>query len=229
MVFYFLMLIGFSGQSQIVAMTDNAGCLLTGTVYDAESREPLNAKVIVESLPKSGVADTLYTNSTGGFRINLKTSLVYHIEVHSDFYLIQSEKIEVPDSMSDKEIHREIFLSKIYVVTDIRPGPVFFEQDKYNLTEKSSKVTANYAEMFQGLNIKIVLEGHCDSIEAKNNASLSIKRARIVRKQLISCGMIRNQIQIEGMKDTHPMYPNNTPEGRSMNRRVEIKIMEEKK
>jgi chemotaxis protein MotB len=77
----------------------------------------------------------------------------------------------------------------------------------------------------------IRIEGHTDSIpqegwEFPDNWALSQERARQVLLFLIDSGLPtdRRLLQPIGYADTHPIDTNETPEGRSANRRVEIII-----
>ncbi len=71
----------------------------------------------------------------------------------------------------------------------------------------------------------LVVEGHTDSRgSAADNQALSLARAQSVRSYLISRGIPESQIEAAGMGPTRPVAPNETPEGRANNRRVEIVV-----
>lgn len=71
--------------------------------------------------------------------------------------------------------------------------------------------------------IKIRLEGHTDqSGPADFNMILSVKRANAVKKYMVSKGVYSYQIEVKGMGETNPKYPEDTEEGKEKNRRVEI-------
>lgn len=72
---------------------------------------------------------------------------------------------------------------------------------------------------------KIVVEGHTDSQgKADFNQDLSLKRASAVRDYLVSRGIAGDRISATGLGSTRPIAPNNNPEGRANNRRVEIVV-----
>ncbi|MEO8840244.1 MAG: OmpA family protein [Kofleriaceae bacterium] len=68
-----------------------------------------------------------------------------------------------------------------------------------------------------------VVEGHTDNqgTDAINN-ELSTKRANAVRDYLIVRGVASEAITAQGFGSTRPVGDNKSPEGRAMNRRVEI-------
>ncbi len=81
-------------------------------------------------------------------------------------------------------------------------------------------------EMFKGSDIKI--EGHTDNVPIKtvrfpSNWELSAGRATsVLRYFRDTLGMSENRLSISGYADMKPIGDNNTKEGRSLNRRVEI-------
>lgn len=68
--------------------------------------------------------------------------------------------------------------------------------------------------------------GYTDAIGSDNyNIKLSQQRAQSVVDYLVSKGVERNNLTIVGYGEANPVATNDTDEGRSMNRRVEIKIL----
>ncbi len=72
---------------------------------------------------------------------------------------------------------------------------------------------------------KVRLAGHTDNVgKPEDNKALSQARAESVRRQLIEYGCSPDAIRAFGYGDTKPVAPNDTEEGRQLNRRVEITI-----
>ena len=68
--------------------------------------------------------------------------------------------------------------------------------------------------------------GHTDSVGSETyNQQLSEKRARSVAQYLAGRKILQDRLLLVGRGETQPVASNNTPEGRSQNRRVEIKIV----
>ncbi|TGD70831.1 type VI secretion system protein TssL [Mangrovimicrobium sediminis] len=76
----------------------------------------------------------------------------------------------------------------------------------------------------------ISVEGHTDNVPIKGNHfesnwDLSAARALTVAKELMKQGTVREaRFMVVGHADTRPLKPNDTPENRAANRRVEIVI-----
>jgi OmpA-OmpF porin, OOP family len=67
------------------------------------------------------------------------------------------------------------------------------------------------------------VEGHTDSDgSADLNQRLSEARAKAVMDQMIEMGIAANRLTSTGHGQSNPMAPNNTPEGKAQNRRVEF-------
>lgn len=76
----------------------------------------------------------------------------------------------------------------------------------------------------------IVIDGHTDNTGTeKHNMALSIDRATTVEKYLRNLGVSASRITTNGFGETLPKVSNDTPEGRSQNRRVEIGIVANEK
>lgn len=69
------------------------------------------------------------------------------------------------------------------------------------------------------------LYGHTDAIgEKEHNRQLSIQRAKNVSAELVKMGISNSRLSSFGFSETQPLADNRLPEGRMMNRRVEVHI-----
>jgi arylsulfatase A-like enzyme len=57
-----------------------------------------------------------------------------------------------------------------------------------------------------------------------NNQQLSLRRAQTVANFLVSQRVNPNLVSAQGLGDTDPVAPNDTPQGRAQNRRVELTL-----
>jgi outer membrane protein OmpA-like peptidoglycan-associated protein len=73
---------------------------------------------------------------------------------------------------------------------------------------------------------RLLVSGHTDNVgSAESNLRLSERRARAVETYLSNRGVGKSQIEVKWFGLTQPLYPNDTPEGRARNRRVEMKVV----
>ncbi|TKK11955.1 cell envelope biogenesis protein OmpA, partial [Enterobacter cancerogenus] len=73
----------------------------------------------------------------------------------------------------------------------------------------------------------IVVAGHTDSTgDDKSNQVLSLKRAESVRDWMRDTGDVPEScFAVQGYGESRPVATNDTPEGRALNRRVEISLV----
>ena len=80
---------------------------------------------------------------------------------------------------------------------------------------------------------KFRIEGHTDAVDVdpngpwEDNWQLSTERSRAVLRYLSAIGVNENRFQLAGFAATMPVSTNETEEGRSNNRRVDIIILDE--
>ena len=73
---------------------------------------------------------------------------------------------------------------------------------------------------------RLEISGHTDNVGKKAvNKKLSQQRADAVRDYLVSKGIAADRIKAVGYGDEKPMFPNDTPDGRRKNRRIEAVAM----
>ena len=72
--------------------------------------------------------------------------------------------------------------------------------------------------------LKVEIQGHTDNIgSAAYNMKLSENRAKAVMEYLLNKGVDSERLSSKGLGLTMPIASNKTPEGRTRNRRVELK------
>jgi OOP family OmpA-OmpF porin len=93
--------------------------------------------------------------------------------------------------------------------------------------QRSGKIALDkFIQDYKNSNIQsVTATGYTDSIGSDAyNKKLSLKRAQAVKAYLVSKGINKNLITIEGLGKSNPVAPNTTEQGRAKNRRVEIQI-----
>ncbi len=115
------------------------------------------------------------------------------------------------------------------VVDEIRTlaREIFFEFDSDKIQPASQAKLDRVSALMNGKEFNdynFLIEGHTDSKGSDAyNLNLSDKRAASVVNYLTSKGVSASRLKSIGFGETVPQMPNDTDEGRAMNRRVEIK------
>lgn len=103
---------------------------------------------------------------------------------------------------------------------------VTFKTNSDELTQEGLWVVQEAASRLSECNEGgISVSGHTDSVgAAKYNLDLSKRRAYTVASVLVQMGIQKDRLQARGFGETRPIDTNDTPEGRSQNRRVELVV-----
>jgi outer membrane protein OmpA-like peptidoglycan-associated protein len=103
---------------------------------------------------------------------------------------------------------------------------ILFDYNSYALRAESKSTLQTLADNFRRYpEEQISVEGHTDNIGSDDyNQRLSEQRAGGVRDYLVDQGVTSTRVVAVGFGESRPKASNDTPEGRQLNRRVEIHI-----
>src|SRR5262249_50040015 len=103
-----------------------------------------------------------------------------------------------------------------------------FEPGESEIAEPSQPVLDDLVGVLKDApTANIEVEGYTDdSGDVGKNRSISEKRAQAVVNWLAEHGIPRTRLRAVGYGPDHPLVPNDTPEGRARNRRIEVKLSE---
>lgn len=107
-------------------------------------------------------------------------------------------------------------------------GGLNFELDAIRLTPAAMGRVDSVAEILKAYpSARVRIEGHTDaSGNPTTNHALSVARAEEMRRMLTARGVAPERIETQGKGESQPIAPNDTPEGRAQNRRIEIVVVE---
>lgn len=105
---------------------------------------------------------------------------------------------------------------------------VYFDLNSAELNSTSKKDLLEMSDRFKSNNTKLKLIGYADSTGKEDkNKELSKSRAQTVYDFFKNSGVEESRMSFEGKGSVNPLETNITEDGRKMNRRVEIKIIQE--
>ncbi|TDM08750.1 MAG: hypothetical protein C4K60_04950 [Ideonella sp. MAG2] len=99
----------------------------------------------------------------------------------------------------------------------------------------SSRLNPKFSEFLEELaktlqahpKVSLLITGHTDNAgNAKNNETLSAARAKAVMAQLVKLGVAPERVAAMGKGASEPIASNDTAQGRTVNRRVDIVVSE---
>jgi OmpA-OmpF porin, OOP family len=123
-------------------------------------------------------------------------------------------------------IHKDLYLVPIEIGQVFRLNNVFFDFDKWDLRPESFVELDRVVKLLnENPAMEIDLSAHTDSFGSDDyNFKLSDNRARSCMEYILSKGIPANRVTSQGYGESKPVAPNDTPDNRQLNRRVEFKI-----
>lgn len=207
----------------------------------AQSQTPATIDVIVLNFKgKPYAGDKVYfvgqqtkkslfgiTNSAGKFKIDLPQGDVYDIRIKSIGDEVEYNTIEIPklyegEFFDTMQLSISYEMAKSYTINNLQ-----FETGRATLKVESYQLLANLLEIMElKPDMKIEIAGHTDSDgDEATNMLLSEQRAKSVMNYLTSMGVSGSRIITKGYGETKPIADNTSSEGKSKNRRTEIRVL----
>jgi OOP family OmpA-OmpF porin len=106
---------------------------------------------------------------------------------------------------------------------------VNFESNRAQLTPNAETILNGVAEtLISSPGFTVELQGHTDSKGSDSyNMNLSQNRAKSVKNYLVSSGVASNRLTARGYGEEQPVASNDSSDGRALNRRVELKVLDD--
>ncbi|UXP31127.1 OmpA family protein [Reichenbachiella agarivorans] len=162
-------------------------------------------------------------------------NLPKHLQPMISYYFIDDVKVIpldpnesiFPDPIALAPIEEEYF-GPAEVGNTFTLQNIYFEFEKATLLRSSLlelKRLNTYLEKYP--RVKIQVEGHTDNVGSQGfNDQLSTDRAKAVVDYLVANGISKFRLEYKGYGSHRPIVPNDTPQNRALNRRVEFLILE---
>lgn len=188
-------------------------------VYDAETKEPIEAAVRLTSTKDSVV---LYAaqSSDDGFIETPLTEGDYIAHLSGQGYMSKDDTLHFVRDTFD------LYLQHIKPGIKVKIENLFFATNKTYILPQSEQAMSDLANfLLENRTVTIRITGHTDAVGTDEaNQILSEGRANAVRADLIKRGVEAERLEAEGKGEKEPVADNDTEEGRQLNRRVEFTI-----
>jgi outer membrane protein OmpA-like peptidoglycan-associated protein len=205
--------------------------ILMLSVEDYDTDKLIDAKVSFRTVDDK-VEMPLKRVSTGVYEIESRyqKQREFMLSIEKEGYMFRNMKISLPAASSNEQrIERKIELERLRKDFQTVLRNIYFDFDKATFTIDSYN-ELNKLEKLLSDNRGMVVEisGHTDNIGGKAyNKVLSQRRANAVMEYLTNKGIDRRRIKAVGLGQERPLASNDDEkDGRSLNRRVEFKILD---
>jgi chemotaxis protein MotB len=144
-----------------------------------------------------------------------------------------SKEIEEISSEVEEFVYRNKLDGQVDVTSDERGAiitisdTILFSSGTSRMNYKGTKTVKQIFELLNQFNYDVTIEGHTDdspmrSDKFPSNWELSAARAADVARILVRQGFDPDRLSIQGFAEFRPKVPNDRPENRAVNRRIEI-------
>jgi OmpA-OmpF porin, OOP family len=194
-----------------------------GKVTDARTNRGVKASIRYSSIPTGSITGK-FNDSTFSFPIF--GTARYQITAEAKGYNPRTVIVDPKDIPDSKRLNRDIKLTP--TGETIRLDHLIFPQGKSNIDPESFQELDEIAQMLkENEKMVIQLEGHTDNVGSSTaNLKLSEARVEAVKKYLVKHGVSKNRVKTKAFGGSQPLRNEMTPESRALNRRVEMRILQ---
>ncbi len=211
-----------------------------GKIMNHATKEAIAAKISYRSEPYGNIVGSLNGSE---FSIPLYGNSKYTITVEAPGFSAAQYTLD-PASASAGKVVQNVELGKPAPPVTSAPTPevkpvhhvgkvirleaLIFQQRSAIISPESYPELNNVAQMLHdNPNMVIQLEGHTDTRGDKNlNLKLSQERVESVKNYLVKRGVAKSRIKLKAFGGSQPLSNENTEEAHKLNRRVEVRIIE---
>lgn len=213
-----------------LSMRPNAVAIVSGTVTD-ETGHTVGVTIRWEDLDSHEDIGQMQTDpANGSFYLVMPLGKNYGYYIDDERYFPLSNNIDLREQKKTITIEKNIQLTSYKQMIEqgmaVQVNNLFFPVNEYELLPQSENELVRVAAIIKRMNLKVEISGHTDSSgDPKKNITLSRQRAESVRSFLISQGCDASLLSAKGYAATRPIADNDTPEGKQLNRRVELQFI----
>jgi OOP family OmpA-OmpF porin len=196
--------------------------LASGKVIDARTNKGVRANIHYSSIPTGSIYGDFYDST---FSFQIFGTARYQVTAEAEGYTSKTLILDPKEMNADSVLVGDIRLTP--KGDAIRLTHLIFSQGKAEIDPSSFGELDGIAMMMQeNTNMVIQLEGHTDAVGSSDgNLKLSQERVEAVKKYLIKKGVSKNRIKTKAFGGSRPLRNEMTPEARTLNRRVEMRIL----
>lgn len=208
------------------AQPDDDLVYVNGKILDADTKEPVEAKLKYNLLPISNVMGIrFFDNQDGHYHIYLQQHREYKLEVTAEDYqpLLLTLQTNDPGEMPKNFLLRRVPQEGDYLHLS---DTIWFDRDLSVLRPEVIPVVEELKALMERYpKMVIQLEGHTDRGSNQSLLELSEERAENVKDYLVELGIRKKRIKTKAFGESHLISREESVAGRQKNRRVEIKVL----
>jgi len=201
--------------------------LVSGILKTEDNQIPLAAKIELKNITNNEVMEVAYDTLTGKYASAVLFKDDFIMTVKEEGYAFDSRYFAKNDTTNYNSVKADMDIKKIELGAAYTLHNILFATDSYELNDVSKRVIDDFEDFLQrNPKVIVAIHGHTDNEgDPQSNLSLSSNRAKEVYNYLIKLGVSTSRISYKGFGQTKPLYANDTPENKALNRRTEFVIL----
>lgn len=199
-----------------------------GRVFDAVTKQPLNAMVQLFDLSTNALTQQVYSDAENGqYTAVLNEGRAYAMYATAPGYLLKSLNFDYSNRQQFDPLTLDIYLDPAKSGRSAVLNNLFFDSNQAALKPRSRTELDRLVEFLrQNPTLRVEVAGHTDNVGTPAaNLSLSQRRAQAVLAYLSAHGVPAARLRAHGYGETKPVAANDTEAHRAQNRRIELRIL----
>ncbi len=211
-------------------MRPNSVATISGQLKDSE-QNPLDAEILWEDLQTGKMMGKAKTDpADGSYFIVLPLGKMYGYYVEDSTYYPAANHLDLRKQERSVAVNNDVNLTSFKQMEEkavpVPMNNLFFDIDSDELLPFSYPELKRVAHIINTNHLKIQISGHADDTgEETHNQDLSLRRAMSVKNYLQSIGCDAARMSTVGYGSSKPVADNKTVEGRTLNRKVELRFV----
>lgn len=197
---------------------------ISGKVINLATGKAVKARITYKSIPTGSISGTFYDSV---FNFPVFGTAKYQITAQAEGFIPRSIIMDPREIGSRTALTRNIELTQegnTFRLTHLNfaQGKAVIQPDSFEELDELAALMNDNKKMV------IQLEGHTDNLgRADLNQKLSEDRVEAVKKYLVGKGVGKDRVKTKAFGGTQPLSNEGTPEARALNRRVEIRVLQD--
>ncbi|AHM61299.1 ompa/motb domain protein [Flammeovirgaceae bacterium 311] len=202
---------------------------ISGRIISAKDSTPVVAKIRFRKLPHGDDVGVSVSNKTGTYQMPVLNERSYGFEVIAEGYIPLRQQVDIYDFNRDQLVQKDFLMEPVRVGQIMAFDNFLFDQSQAILLAESYPTLDKLVDlMMDNPTLVIQLEGHTDFRgPVRANRVLSAERVEVIRNYLVNKGIQKDRVKTKAFGGSMPLSKEDTAEARQLNRRVEIRILQE--
>ncbi|HIA35850.1 MAG TPA: tetratricopeptide repeat protein [Flavobacteriales bacterium] len=211
--------------------------ILQGKVTDSQTLQGVKGKIYIIDPKTNNREGTTSTDADGNYFIIVPGNIDYEVGFSNEKFHNKKVKVRLAgDENATLKTTKNFEVERKEKLIFVKPELFEVQNILFKLASAALEISedsriqldAVIEQLETAPSFKIIIHGHTDDMgKEKYNLELSLKRANFIGEYIETKGVDQERIIVKGFGSDRPIASNETEQGRAVNRRVEVKLIED--